>query len=696
MATSGMYVCTGGMQHLRLYYLPTGESIRSLSLGNEMKVSAVAFVPCSNINDEGRYIWVALEKGDIISADVQSGNSIAILERKNAHLATVMHLLRYHGSIWSLDENGGLKIWSPDDSNTTSANPTRFGTTLSLNNRPRSLRVGSRQERSAVAKGRLWLASGRSVEVYNPSNATTLFQQRMDLCGVAGNVTSFSVSLDERIVMTGHDDGRIVVWNGETCTRDRVVCVSIYKITALLVLPNAHVWVGYSTGKIQVLDTTPSSWVTLKDFVGHANSGGVSDIVLDDKSLLMADKMTVSTFSAESGKIRVWDGFLAADGIDALVKEKEQEFSAYRDICVFVGSWNIDASKPEALDGRPRDEQVLQEWFGTYCNPPPSILVIGFQELVDLESKKANAKQFFFEAASLTSSNAKNYNDHRFAAWQDRLVRAVREHVRAPYRLVQSQQLFGLLQCIFVLESDVSYIRSVESSQVKTGLGGFHGNKGGIATRLLLDDTSFCFINAHLAAHQNQVSARNSDAVSIRDGASFSSVTSSGVFEPGGNGSAIMDHENIIFSGDLNYRIDLPRDRVIEAIENRNWRLLLDYDQLEKQRVSNPHFGLRFFNEAPLDFAPTFKYDSLSHTYDSSEKKRVPAWCDRILHKGKWLQKVYARSECTISDHRPICGLFEVSVKQVDPESYSQWRKYSEQVVLQQTLGIVHQAKIDW
>ena len=44
----------------------------------------------------------------------------------------------------------------------------------------------------------------------------------------------------------------------------------------------------------------------------------------------------------------------------------------------------------------------------------------------------------------------------------------------------------------------------------------------------------------------------------------------------------------------------------------------------------NAAFGLKSFTEGPLEFAPTFKYDRNSHYYDSSEKQRVPAWCDRV------------------------------------------------------------------
>lgn len=39
------------------------------------------------------------------------------------------------------------------------------------------------------------------------------------------------------------------------------------------------------------------------------------------------------------------------------------------------------------------------------------------------------------------------------------------------------------------------------------------------------------------------------------------------------------------------------------------------------------------FAEGSLNFAPTYKYDEFSDDYDTSEKGRIPAWCDRVLWK---------------------------------------------------------------
>jgi hypothetical protein len=58
---------------------------------------------------------------------------------------------------------------------------------------------------------------------------------------------------------------------------------------------------------------------------------------------------------------------------------------------------------------------------------------------------------------------------------------------------------------------------------------------------------------------------------------------------------------------------------------------LLELDQLRAQMRDQAVF--RGFEEPQIKFRPTYKYDKASDVYDSSKKRRVPAWTDRIVFK---------------------------------------------------------------
>lgn len=188
-----------------------------------------------------------------------------------------------------------------------------------------------------------------------------------------------------------------------------------------------------------------------------------------------------------------------------------------------------------------------------------------------------------------------------------------------------------------------------------------------------MDDSSFCFINAHLAAGQSQTSQRNIDAAVIVKTASFKSIETQQVdyFASGGDGSRVFDHHYCFIAGDLNYRIDYPRNSVMDCISQRNWKKLSNHDQLNRQRAESRSFVLGIFKENPIDFAPTYKYAVNRDFYEEAPKFRIPAYCDRILWKGENIvQHSYGRYEPDISDHRPIAATFEIPVWKRDMTKY--------------------------
>ena len=211
-----------------------------------------------------------------------------------------------------------------------------------------------------------------------------------------------------------------------------------------------------------------------------------------------------------------------------------------------------------------------------------------------------------------------------------------------------------------------------------------------MVVRFTYDDTSICLVNCHLAAGQTQTSNRNNDLMAILESevlpAERDAVARKSIFTDGGDGSMILDHEICILNGDLNYRIDtMSREIVIRAINANNLAKLLERDQLLVSRRRNPMFRLRAFGESSISFAPTYKYDVGSNTYDTSEKRRAPAWCDRILYRGagKIKQLEYRRHELQVSDHRPVSGAFKMRVKSISAEKRAQtWTQCEKRFVL--------------
>jgi len=134
---------------------------------------------------------------------------------------------------------------------------------------------------------------------------------------------------------------------------------------------------------------------------------------------------------------------------------------------------------------------------------------------------------------------------------------------------------------------------------------------------------------------------------------------------PNNNSSSSMLEacaDRIVFMGDMNYRIQGTRSAVDALLFDNMHAELLQKDQLTLSRQE----GLVFQNyeEPPLHFRPTYKFDVGLDVYDSSSKLRVPAWTDRILHSTSGVKCIAYGADFTLrtSDHRPVFASFEIGV----------------------------------
>ncbi|XP_004544690.1 inositol polyphosphate 5-phosphatase K [Maylandia zebra] len=237
------------------------------------------------------------------------------------------------------------------------------------------------------------------------------------------------------------------------------------------------------------------------------------------------------------------------------------------------------------------------------------------------------------------------------------------------YVLVTSQRMQGVLLLVFAKYFHLPFLRGVQTETTRTGLGGYWGNKGGVSARMSVYGHTICFLNCHLPAHMENSDQRMEDFESILQQQQFEGQAATGV----------LDHDVVFWFGDLNFRIDdLEMQVVKSAIDNNKFSILWEKDQLNMAKDSET--VLEGFQEGPLKFPPTYKFDVGTNTYDTSGKKRKPAWTDRILWRlratapagagkrgsisgltsgAKVTQHNYrSHMEFTVSDHKPVSSIF--------------------------------------
>ncbi|RWR78462.1 Type I inositol polyphosphate 5-phosphatase 5 [Cinnamomum micranthum f. kanehirae] len=254
------------------------------------------------------------------------------------------------------------------------------------------------------------------------------------------------------------------------------------------------------------------------------------------------------------------------------------------------------------------------------------------------QSLKAVSKNLKVESALLKSCNC---NSETMSQWR----KTIREVMQRPkddgsrpsfsmpelsspnhlnYSLIASKQMVGLFLSVWVRSELIPHIAH-----------------GCIAVSMTFHKTSFCFVCCHLASGEKEGDElkRNADVAEI-----------------------LKSTHQVIWLGDLNYRIALSYEETRVLLEANDWDALLRRDQLIIEKEAGRVFD--GWKEGKILFAPTYKYTHNSDSYagetvKSKKKRRTPAWCDRILWHGNGMEQVsYTRGESRFSDHRPVCAIF--------------------------------------
>jgi phosphatidylinositol-bisphosphatase len=260
-------------------------------------------------------------------------------------------------------------------------------------------------------------------------------------------------------------------------------------------------------------------------------------------------------------------------------------------------------------------------------------------------------------------------------------------------------------------------VRDVRRDAVSCGLGNVIGNKGAVGVSFEYAGARMCFLNAHLAAHAENVERRNADYHRIvktmfaprgrdeekrkgflkkagkvkknavapapafaEDAPSDSPIDSTrptpstpkfgGVFKRKG-WSAADGFDVCVFLGDLNYRVEGNRRAVDVLLERGMLDVMRANDQLRIERNAGRAFA--GWSEGALAFPPTYKVDrGTCDTYDTSKKQRVPSWTDRVMWRtagGGAVTcpdgaDVYTSAKGVLtSDHLPVVARIEARVR---------------------------------
>ncbi|XP_006788873.1 inositol polyphosphate 5-phosphatase K [Neolamprologus brichardi] len=368
--------------------------------------------------------------------------------------------------------------------------------------------------------------------------------------------------------------------------------------------------------------------------------------------------------------------------------QSEKPGGENNDFRVYIITWNVGSAVP------PDDITSL---FGPNVSDGNiDMFIIGLQEVNSMINKRLKDVLFSDQWSELCMDTLSPFG----------------------YVLVASQRMQGVLLLVFSKFCHLPFLRGVQTQSTRTGLGGYWGNKGGVSARMTMFGHPVCFLNCHLPAHMRNLEQRMED---------FESILQQQQFE-GGAATGVLDHDVVFWFGDLNFRIEDYDIHVVKcAIDSNKLPLLWERDQLNMAK--NTESILEGFMEGQLKFPPTYKFDVGTHTYDTSAKKRKPAWTDRILWRLRrtgspvpthnaalqrgltlWLggatkvtQHAYrSHMSFTISDHKPVSALFSlhfpfrVDMPLVELQVNKEWCKASDATVRFTVASTYQRSSWDW
>ena len=332
------------------------------------------------------------------------------------------------------------------------------------------------------------------------------------------------------------------------------------------------------------------------------------------------------------------------------------------------------------------------KYYDSKNNNYPLFYCIGLEEVINLNAKNV-----------IIGGEKKKYK-----LWEEKINLELKS--KDNYVLLLKTSLVGILFFIFVKAEEISKIKNIKTSKIKSGFYGQFGNKGSCFVEFEYENKKYGFNSGHLAAGEKikNNNERKNCLINILNHQSDKSDKDANEF---------YKNDFYFILGDLNFRVqnnikiihnwlfDLKfegkqnsKNRCEESANDADYENKSDKNKnniesiKEKEddetsenifyqideKIFMKYFGddywkfdqLNIFKkelikynikESDIFFNPTYKYAKKTNNYNLL--KREPSWTDRILFKeNKFIRSIlYDRINIHYSDHMPIFSLFEIN-----------------------------------
>jgi hypothetical protein len=426
------------------------------------------------------------------------------------------------------------------------------------------------------------------------------------------------------------------------------------------------------------------------EYLVNENTGNI-DILIKGEIIDSTDKKNIDNVKSF---VKNWNDSLKYINLDDYLSQHQSEFlnkSKLQKLKLKFFTWNLAGRDINSLEVAELDR------FKGY-----GLLNLAFQEFIPLTTKSQ-----FISAKSI-----------------DATIEAFLQNFNDEYEVIKVNKLFGMVSVILVNSDLAINISDIEIKSLGTGFLNY-GNKGAVLTSIKFNDYRFYFVNCHLCtgeASQALIKRRNElftinskfqlmdksngsivinnseffiddeidrldsfeissdeanqssdeaqkdeDTLQIEDSNTTVNSLSHTTFNTFDNTTHDPEKNIIFVGGDLNYRLNLSRDKVFELLRDKNSSELLEFDSLRQERQE---FGIfQDFKEGNIHFLPTYRFPIPELDGSNYDEQRTPAYTDRILHSDSKLVKILKYDsipEFSISDHKPVFADYEVSVPFID------------------------------